>query len=475
MHSNQISRRQFIQSAAFSLGALSTSMPMLAPNSDKPSREKPNIIFILTDDQRWDALGCAGDPIIRTPNMDRLATDGVRFENAFVTTPICAASRASIFTGLHERTHGFTFNTPPLSPEFMDMSYPVLLRRAGYQTGFVGKFGIVVPEGGEDEMFDSYVNLHRDPYFKKINGKLKHLTDITGDHALEFLRSCKSGQPFCLSISFNAPHAEDRDPRQYIWPSSCDNFYNDVQIPKPKLADPAFFEAQPEFIKTSMNWIRWRWRFDTPEKYQTMVKGYYRMISGVDMVIGRLREALKQLGLDRNTVIILTSDNGYFLGERGFAGKWLMYEPSLRVPLIIYNPRITTSSQGTVLEQMVLNIDIAPTILGLAGIDIPQAMQGRDLEPILNGEQVDWRSEMFCEHLFVHKDIPQSEGIRTERWKYFRYREHPDFEELYDLVNDPFEERNLVPEQNYKKILLELRQRCDEKIKILSNAHSKCP
>lgn len=468
MEKRQITRRQFIQSAAYGLGALSMGVQVLAATSSAEAHEKPNIIFILTDDQRWDALGCAGNPIIQTPNMDRLAEKGVRFEHAFVTTPICAASRASIFTGLYERTHGFTFGTPPMAQVYTDLSYPRHLRQAGYRTGFIGKFGIDVEKGAIGKMFDSYKNLVRNPYFKKVDGKLRHLTEINGDEVIKFLRSCKPGQPFALSISFNAPHAEDLDRKQYFWPPACDNLYKDVKIPDPKTSDPAFFEAQPDFLKASLNRVRWKWRFDTPKKYQDMVKGYYRMISGVDMVLGRMMEELKKLGVDKNTVIILTADNGYFQGERGFAGKWLMHEPSIRVPLIVYDPQRALSNQGTVLKQMALNVDIAPTILGLAGLDIPGAIQGRSLIPLLNGEKVKWRTEMFCENLYNHPAIPQSEGIRTARWKYIRYRNHPDFEELYDLIGDPLEEKNLASDERYKEQLLELRERCDQMIKTLS-------
>ena len=424
---------------------------------------RPNILFLLTDDQRWDMMGCAGNAIIQTPNMDALARSGVRFINAFVTTSICAASRASIFTGLYERTHRFTFGTPPIRPELVAMSYPVLLRKHGYRTGFVGKFGVAVPRGAAKEMFDFFRPLHRNPYFKKqADGTLRHLTDITGDAAIEFLRSVRPGRPFCLSVSFNAPHAEDSDPRQYIWPPSAEKLYRNVKFPVPETADPAFFEKQPEFLKRSLNRIRWRWRFDTPEKYQRMVRGYYRMISGVDIVIGRIRKELERLGFARNTVIIFSSDNGYFLGERGFAGKWLIYEPSIRVPLIAYDPR-SGGLRGAKPEEMALNVDIAPTILDLAGVSVPGKMQGRSLRPILEGGKVPWREDFFYEHLFEHKAIPKSEGVRTERWTYVRYFEQkPVYEELYDLKSDPLEIHNLAGDPKYRNVLERLRKRCNE-------------
>jgi arylsulfatase A-like enzyme len=199
-----------------------------------------------------------------------------------------------------------------------------------------------------------------------------------------------------------------------------------------------------------------------------MVKGYYRMISGVDNVVGRLRKALADRGLDRNTIIILMGDNGYFLGERGLAGKWLMYEPSLRVPLIVYDPRAPKNRRGRVLDQMALNIDVPPTILSMAGLPMSSATQGRSLMELLKDAKTPWRTEFLCEHLYNHPSIPQSEGVRTEKWKYFRYREHPGFEELYHIAEDPMEEHNLASDPAYKHQLETLRQQCDQLIAELS-------
>ena len=173
--------------------------------------QRPNVIFFLSDDHRADLLGCAGHPILKTPVIDRLAAGGVRFENAFVTTSICAASRATFLTGQWERSHKYTFGTPPLAGELIDNSYPALLRKAGYRTGFVGKFGVSVMRGATAKMFDSFAPLNRNPYFKKQpNGTERHLTEIAGDRAIEFLEGCSKDAPFCLSVSFNAAHAEER-------------------------------------------------------------------------------------------------------------------------------------------------------------------------------------------------------------------------------------------------------------------------
>ena len=469
MKSDGITRREFIQSTALGIGGLATMGPHCVATSLRgKGGGRPNILFILTDDQRWDAMGCSGNRIIKTPNMDSLARNGVRFENAFVTTPICAASRASIFTGLHERTHGFTFRTPPLSHNYTQISYPFLLRRAGYQTGFIGKFGVQVEKGDVSHMFDTFVPLERTPYVKAKDGGTRHLTDICGDESVRALHRFNTGRPFCLSISFHAPHAEDGDPRQYLWPEACDQLYEEVSIPKPKQAEPDFFESQPRFLQSSLNRVRWGWRFDSPEKYQTMIKGYYRMISGVDMVVGRIMAELKALGLDKNTIVILMSDNGYFLGERGFAGKWLLHESSIRVPMIMYDPRSAGTHAHGVMDQMVLNIDMAPTILDMAGVPIPEIIQGRSLTPLLRDKQLEWRGEAFFEHLFDHDRIPQSEGIRTTEWKYIRYRHHPEFRELYDLSKDPIEEVNLAYNMRYRDRLDYFDERCEKIIKSLS-------
>ena len=427
----------------------------------------PNIIFIVTDDQRWDMLGCAGNNIIQTPNIDNLANQGVRFTHAFVTTPICAASRASFFTGLYERTHDFTFNKPPLKKVYSDISYPALLKQAGYRTGFVGKFGINV-DVPVDSLF-SWKRMNGFPYWKIVNGEKKHLTDIQGEQAIQFIRETTTEKPFCLSLSFSAPHADDGSKEQYFWTEAIDTMYRNAIIQVPSTADPAFYEALPDFLKGTMSRERWHWRFDTPEKFQDMVKGYYRMISEIDRVVGKLRQELIQQGIAENTIIILMGDNGYYLGDRGFADKWLMHDVSIRVPLIIYDPR-NPASGNIVQDQMVLNIDVAPTILDLAGIPIPERLQGKSLLPLVSGQKAVWRNSIFCEHLMNEPRIPNSECIRTNDWKFIRYPIHPGYVELYNLKNDPWEEHNLAEKPGYKKLILKFNKQCDQKISQLINS-----
>ncbi len=429
---------------------------------------RPNILFILSDDQRADLLGCAGHPILKTPNIDRLARDGVRFENMFVTTSICAATRATILTGLVERSHKYTFGTPPIAAPFCEDSYPAVLKAAGYRTGFVGKFGVGVPSGEQEAMFDVFHPLNRTPYFKKQpDGSLKYVEEIAGDLAIGFLNDQPADRPFCLSISFNAPHAEDNDKEDhYPWPPSVDGMYEDLTIPPPRLSDPAIFEAMPAFLKESMNRDRWFWRWDTPEKYQKNVKAYFRMISGIDTIIGRVLGELGRLGLDENTVVVFSGDNGYYLASRGFAGKWTHFEESQRVPLIVMDPRVPGSLRGRVRSEMVLNLDIAPTIVDFAGVPVPDRYQGRSLVPLVESDAPapsDWRTDFFCEHLFDNPDIPKWEGVRGQRYKYARYfQQDPPYEFLHDLDTDPDELKNFTDNPNYADILERLRQRCDD-------------
>ena len=288
------------------------------------------------------------------------------------------------------------------------------------------------------------------------------------DRAIDFIRETDPTQSFCLSLSTWAPHANDSEKEQYYWPSSCDDLYRDGEIPPPVLGDPSFFDSLPAFVKKSMNRKRWFWRFDTPAKYQKMVKGYYRMISGVDMALGRLLDELKLLDRHKDTIIIFMGDNGYFLGERGFAGKWTMHDLSIRVPLIIHDPKLASARKGTVDSSLVLNIDIAPTILDMAGLSIPQGIQGRSLVPILNGSIANPRKEILTEHLWDHPEIPQTEAVRTQQWKYIRYPQHLEFEELYDLRCDPIEKNNFFRDKRYSEVRAKLSRILDQLIQKVS-------
>ena len=455
-------------------------LSFLAVNSQAQNKvSKPNIIFILTDDQRFDALGYAGNKYAHTPEMDKLARQGSYFKKALVTTPICAASRASILSGMQERSHRYTFQTGNIKKEYMENTYPKVLKNAGYYTGFYGKFGVKYDQN--EQMFNEYEDYDRNGkytdkrgyFFKTLGKDTVHLTRYTGQKGIDFIEKAPSDKPFCLSLSFSAPHAHDNAPDQYFYDEQTAHLLENVSIAPPILGDDKYFNAQPEGVKAGFSRLRWTWRFDNPAKYQRMVKGYFRMIAGIDLEIAKIRAELKKKGLDKNTVIIVMGDNGYFLGERQLADKWMMYDNSVRVPLIIYDPR-TPKHQDV--GEMALNIDIPATILDMAGLNQPKNYHGKSLLPIVSGKRKTInRDTVLIEHLWEFVSIPPSEGVRTNDWKYFRYVNDKSWEELYDLKNDPQEINNLVKNNKYSKVLNKLRQETAAQIQKVQDPYSNAP
>ena len=438
---------------------------------------KPNIIFILTDDQRWSALGYAGNKLVHTPEMDKLAQQGTYFKKATVTTPICAASRATLLSGMYERSHRYSFTTGNIRSEYMESAYPKVLRDAGYYTGFYGKFG--VKYDGKDKLFDVYDDYDRGPYpdrrgyyYKTIDKDTVHLTRYTGQQALDFLEAAPKNKPFCLSLSFSAPHAHDSAKDQYFWQKETDHLLADTTIPEADISDDKYFNRLPKMVRDGFNRVRWYWRYDTPEKYQHSVKGYYRMIAGIDLEIAKIREKLRKTGQDKNTIIILMGDNGYFQGERQLAGKWLMYDNSIRVPLIVYDPRLNKHQD---LEDFAQNVDVPATILDMAGVKAPARWQGKSLYPLVKGNKENLRDTILIEHLWEFANIPPSEGVRTKDWKYFRYVNDKSIEELYSLKNDPKEINNLAADPKYRTQLLALRKKNDELARRFSDGNSAPP
>jgi arylsulfatase A-like enzyme len=416
--------------------------------------KRPNIVFLLTDDQRYDTLGCNGNAIIHTPNLDRLSRRAVNFDRAFVTTSICAPNRACILTGQYAARHGMWFFGKDLTPEQLALTYPALLKRAGYRTGFIGKYGVGKPPG--KDVFDYNRGFPGQGRFRvNVDGKPRHLSSVMADQALEFLDGCRAEQPFHLSISFKAPHVQDSPSvksEQFPFDPSPEiaNLYTQITIPLPATATSEYFDRLPDFLKNSENRSRWAVRYWGPQRTQESLKGYYRLISGVDAAVGRILKKLNAAGFADNTVVIFSSDHGQYLGEYGFAGKWYPHEVSIRIPLIVFDPRLPKSRRGARTKDFALSIDIAPTILELAGVRPPKSIQGRSLLPVLRGETpADWRKDYYYEHHFKPPwkgmTIPRNEGIRTQRWKYIQYIDSkPLYEELYDLDVDPHETANLA-------------------------------
>ena len=444
---------------------------------------KPNIIFLLADDQRNDVLGCYGNTLIQTPTLDRLASEGVRFNQVFCQVPICAASRATLFTGLSLRTHGHNFGELPVSAAHMATSYPMVLKEVGYRIGFAGKYGVAFATKAKfHQAFDFFKPIGRAPYLKTMPaGSLRHETDLCIDAAIKFIKTNPADTPFCMSVSFNASHAEDKDLRpgyHFQWPESSDGLYETTSLPGPKLGDEKYFTAMPSFLqkKDELSRQRFFWRWDTPEKYQKNLRAYYRMITGIDTAIARLLEELKAEGLAENTVIIYSADNGFMMGDRGIAGKWNHYDESLRIPLIIYDPRLPPDQRGRVVEELVNNMDMAPTFVDLAGVEIPERYQGVSLVPWLEGiVPTDWREETYCEHYFSRYN--DWYGLRGKRYKYVVYYDEPDgpVECLYDLQNDPTELTNLATNPEYDPIRKEWEQRLEGYLTAFPEAKARVP
>ncbi|EMI45985.1 sulfatase [Rhodopirellula sp. SWK7] len=424
-----------------------------------------NVLVLYADDWRFDTLGVAGNPIVKTPHLDELATRSMRFTQNCVTTAICGVSRACLFTGQMMSRHGCfgfkAFKTP------WSETYPGLLRENGYYVGHVGKW-----HNGKfpAEHFDfgrSYFGRH---WLTEPDGTKIHVTQKNEKDALEFLETRPDEKPFCLTVAFFATHAEDGHPDQFLPQPESMSLYQDVEIPVPVNATQESFERLPDFVGNEKNEgrNRWHWRFDTPEKYQRMMKNYYRLASEVDATCGRILSQLEKDGTLDHTLVIFTTDNGYYHAEHGLADKWYPHQESIRVPLMISDPRMPDSQRGQTNEDFTLSIDLAPTILSAVGVETPQQMQGRDISPLYMGDDSSsdaepWRTEFFYEHPTIrNKDfIPYSEALVRKDWKYFYWPEF-DREQLFDIANDPHEENDLAANPEYESKLVEMRTRFAE-------------
>jgi arylsulfatase A-like enzyme len=443
------------------LALLAVGGPRAQGHGQPVPRSRPNILLLYADDWRHDTLGVAGNPIVRTPHLDRLAQEGVRFRRAYVTTAICGVSRASLFTGQWMSRHGNTafdaFTTP------WEETFPGVLRAMGYWVGHVGKWHNGRFPADRFDFGRAYGGTH---WLEQPDGTTIHVTQKNEADALEFLRTRPTDRPFVLTLSFFATHAEDQNPKQYLYQAETEALYRDVAIPVPPNMTDEAFRRLPPFLANEKNEgrNRWHWRFDTPEKYQQYMKAYYRLATEVDGVAGRILAELRRQGLDDDTLVIFTTDNGYFHGEHGLADKWYPYEESIRVPLIVRDPRMPSARRGSVNDDIVLNTDLAPTLIAYAGAKVPGGMQGKDISPLyLSPHKPDWREEFFYEHATIRSVdfIPSSQALVRKDTKYIYW---PDFdhEELFDLTRDPGENRNLVRDEAFAGRLRALRTRFTE-------------
>ncbi len=440
------------------------------------SKSRPNIIYLMADDQNTLSVGCYGNPEVKTPQMDLLGTDGVVFDKHYNTTAICKASRASILTGMYEYKTGTNFSHGKMKQSTWKKSYPVLLREAGYMVGFAGKFGIEVEgqeahEGMCPEDFDVWGGgSHQTEYETKKNQSMKdyaqkypHSTLSYGAFGQDFIKKAvQQNKPFCLSISFKAPHMPPTpDPR-------FDHVYKGKTFTKPDNFGREYAKHMSEQSKQGRQYERFHiWKYDTD--YDEVMQKYYQLIYGIDVAIGMIREELKKQGIDKNTVIIYTSDNGYICGAHGYASKVLPMEEAARAPMMIYDPRSKVAGKKLRCGALTGNIDFAPTILALAGLPIPEHMDGKSLLPLLDDPKKDIRTQMAF--MNVYDKIPtRSLTCLTKDWKYTYWWYQDDHmkacEELFDLKNDPLELKNCAVDQHYQKQLLSMREAYDREVNL---------
>ena len=438
----------------------------------------PNIIFIMTDDQRQDSMGAYGNTVLRTPHMDRIAAGGMKFNEAFVTNSLCAPSRVSVLTGLYSHAHGVVTNGD--GPQFYNgpgirkdqRTFVQLLQEAGYHTGLVGKWHLKsMPTGFDEWVIFPWQGEYHDPDMISKGTKLRmrgHADDVVGDQAIEFLRHRPKDRPFCLLYQFKSPHRTWQPAKRF------ENALSDVEIPLPPTFEEKL-EGKPEAVRAAdmaladLPDFRDKVPADLPREerkrrnYELMVKNYYRVLMSVDENVGRVLDFLEELGLSENTIVVYTSDNGFFLGEHGLYDKRLMYESSIRVPLLVrYPAKIKAGSVNR--ENMVLNVDIAPTLLQLAGVPVPLGLHGRSMLPLLLGAKVPWRDAFLYEYFEYPAGhcAKKHRGVRTSRWKLIHFFEQPEEWELYDLVNDPLETKNLASDSTHRRTMETLKARMAE-------------
>jgi arylsulfatase A-like enzyme len=437
---------------------LSLALAALASLGAQAGPERPNFVIMMCDDQRWDMMSCAGNRILKTPNMDRIASEGIRFTNAFVTNALCAPSRATFLTGTYSHANGVIDNrNRPISREVPFM--PELLRKAGYEVAFCGKSH--VQNVLRDREWDYYFGYRgQGNYLKPVvaegtTGKDEPregwMDDVVTAKAVDWLKR-KHEKPFCLFLWFKAPHRSwERAPRHK-------DLYSDVEVPRPALWDHDG-KGKPRAFLEADN------RIGVPKDvldYQKFVKDFYATIVGVDENIGRVFKALEETGRLDGTVLMHTGDNGFFMGEWQRFDKRFMHEVSIRVPLVIRYPKLVKA--GSTCERMAINVDWAPTILDLAGVEVPKAMHGRSLVPLLKGESAGWRKDWYY-HYYEYPDahkVKPHRGVRTERHKLIHYYEEPQEFELYDLEKDPGETENLHGRPEFAELARELSTRLEE-------------
>jgi N-acetylglucosamine-6-sulfatase len=466
-----VTRRQFLATSATAAAAA-----YLGGRPTARRRTRPNVLFMLTDDQRWDAMSCVPDrffPALRTPNMDRLAGEGVRFANAFCTWSLCSPSRASFLSGAYPHVHGVRNNFTEY-PSARLPSYHSHLRAAGYRTAYIGKWHMGEGKDTHRPPFDYWASHagqghYQDTEFNvshtinattfDVQGKREVLkgyyTHVVTDLAVDWLKTVEP--PFSLQIGHKAPHG-----RWYLEPK-YEHLFDGVPVVKPN-TESLIPSGTPEWVRRRVK----TWHgIDGPlyetNDYGTFVRTYHATIPSVDDSLGEIIEVLRGRGELDNTIIVFGGDNGFLLGEHASIDKRTAWEESIRIPLLMRYPEAIRDPK--VIDEMVLNIDVAPSVLDLAGVEhVRPAMQGRSTRPLLDGKRDGWRKSWYYQYDF-EKEFPYTpnvRAVRTRDWKYIHYPNgagQPDTElaELYHLAADPKEQRNLIADPAARGKLAELR------------------
>lgn len=446
--------------------------------------ERPNVIVILCDDLRWDALSCAGHEHLRTPNIDKLADEGMYFENMFCTTSLCSPSRASILSGLYAHAHGVTNNFTEYPADLP--SFPRSLQAAGYTTGYIGKwhmgekndeprpgFDWFVTHRGQGKYFDNEFNFNGQGR-KTVEG---YYTTVVTDMALDWIKKQSQnggGKPYCLMLGQKAPHSF------YFPEPKYEGSFDDVEVNYPQSAFD--LASKPEWISKRLT--TWHgiygplfdWRKKQPDTsaaavvdFSRMVRAYWGTIRSIDDSVGRITESLRASGQLDNTMIVFLGDNGLLEGEHGMVDKRTMHEPSIRVPMIIRYPGLVPADRPVRVKGQILTHDLAPTILDVCGAEPLKDIHGASFKKLVTSGDPDWRKSWMYYYNYEKQFpyTPNIRGIRTDRWKYIRYPHgdgSPDrhMAELYDLANDPGERNNLIKSEEQGKLIKQLNAELQE-------------
>jgi len=445
-----------LMGAASLAGISQFGMPHGLSASTSNPEKRPNFVFILGDNHNAGTMHCAGHPFIKTPGMDRLAREGVMFEKTYNTTSLCSPSRASILTGAYANHHGVRNNHTPWTGQMT--TFLEYLSNGGYDTAFIGKWhmpGKGLPKMSFLDQFVSYTYREgQGAYFncpmvvnhKEVPSRREYITEEVTDYAIDFIRQKRSrsndqDSPFCVYLSHRPGHPPFQSPK------GIKGMYDDTEVKLPKAVDPHWFGKMNGNVFQGI----------MMGSYYDQYRKYCETISAMDRDIVRLLDELDQSGLSDNTVVVYMGDNGMMWGDHGRHGLREPYEGSARLPFIIRAPG-QIPNPSTRRQQLALNIDIAPTLLDLAGIPIPDDMDGQSLVPILNNAELPGREAFLMEFWkFYPKNTPSYQGVRTKTHKYVEFKKGRS-PWLFDLVNDPDELNNLMGTPDGDLLLPKLKE-----------------